>query len=266
MSVEQQVEHINAGKTVIEGKLEQVRAFKPQEGEGKWPERFEINEGCKPKKNQIGKKNDKIKYPCYELEKLKKPERTLWRAYESERNEQPADKPVNWVDEKLESRVKYENHSRAKVSFKIRDLKDVQMGSELKMQVSKLQYQKNQHQIKKSIEPMETDPDESDVPSEIKTRKSFAEADEATQEDEEECVNQIEDIRYSETSSYRVVIAVKKAASLLKTANNLLNEDDLKKARLFILEFALTSNNQSPRNIFTDAIKGPLKDLANSDV
>lgn len=137
--------------------------------------------------------------------------------------------------------------------------------SDMNEAVSELKSHKNQREIKKSIEKMETDPDESESTFETKERKYIAGVDKATQ-CEKDSQKQNEDIRYSETSSYRVVIAVKKAASLLKYANNLLHEDDLRKARVFILEFGRKLESQQAKNIFTEAIQGSLKDLANGHV
>jgi len=181
--------------------------------------------------------------------------------------EQPTDKPGHWVTNKEEyNREKDWIESRAKVSFKIRDRKDVEMGvSDMNKAVSGLKSHKNQRETKKSIEKMETDPDESESTYETKERKSISGVNKATQ-CEKDSVKQNEDIRYSERSSYRVVIAVKKAASLLNSANDLLNEDNLKKARLFILEFGRTLESQQAKNTFTKAIQGTLKDLANTHV
>jgi len=137
--------------------------------------------------------------------------------------------------------------------------------SDLSKVVSGLKTLKNQRETKKCIENMETDPNESESTFEIKERKSIAGVDKATQWDKDS-VKQNEDIRYSETSSYRVVIAVEKAASILSSANTLLNEDDLKKARLFILEFGRTLESQQAKSIFTKVIQGSLKDIANGRV
>lgn len=96
--------------------------------------------------------------------------------------------------------------------------------------------------------------------------KPVVEAVEVCQKNENNGIKQVEGTGESETMSYRVVIALKNPAHLLNISNNLLREDDLKKARLIILEFALTTKNQAPKKIFTAAIKGALKDVANGDV
>jgi len=96
--------------------------------------------------------------------------------------------------------------------------------------------------------------------------KSKAKAGEGNQVDENNIPNRDDEFRKSETKSYRVVIALKKGARLLHHSENLLRVEDLNNARVFILEFAITSKNQTPKDIFASAMEGPLKDVAHGEV
>jgi len=74
---------------------------------------------------------------------------------------------------------------------------------------------------------------------------------------------QIEDFT---TMSYRVVIALKRGARILRRSDTLLKREALDQARIVILEFALTPKNMEPKKVVTTVTDGPLKDLAHGGV
>lgn len=87
-----------------------------------------------------------------------------------------------------------------------------------------------------------------------------------SQLNENHMVNQNDEFGKSETKSYRVVISLNKGARVLQHSENLLKVEDLNDTRIFILEFAITSRNQKPKDIFTSAMEGPLKDVAHGEI
>lgn len=87
-----------------------------------------------------------------------------------------------------------------------------------------------------------------------------------SQVNENHMVNRDDEFGKCETKSYRVVIALKKGARLLQHSENLLKDEDLNNTRIFILEFAISSRNQKPKDIFTSVMEGPLKDVAHGEI
>jgi len=69
-----------------------------------------------------------------------------------------------------------------------------------------------------------------------------------------------------ETTSYRVVIVTKRGARIIRRADSLLSRDKLERSRIIILEFALTSQNSTPKKVFTTLMDGPYEDTANAEI
>jgi len=68
------------------------------------------------------------------------------------------------------------------------------------------------------------------------------------------------------TTSYRVVIALKRGARILRRSDTLLKREAVDKARIVILEFALTPKNMEPKKVVTTVTDGPLRDLVHGGV
>merc|ERR1719233_426830 len=66
--------------------------------------------------------------------------------------------------------------------------------------------------------------------------------------------------------SYRVVIAMKRGAKILRRSDTLLHREVVGKTRIVVLEFAITPKNMEPKEAFSAVIDGPLKDYAHGDV
>jgi len=69
-----------------------------------------------------------------------------------------------------------------------------------------------------------------------------------------------------ETTSYRVVIVTKRGARIIRRADSLLSRDKLERSRIIILEFALTSQNSTPKKAFSTLMDGPYEETANADI
>merc|ERR1719233_2685000 len=69
-----------------------------------------------------------------------------------------------------------------------------------------------------------------------------------------------------ETTSYRVIIVTKRGARIIRRADSLLSREKLERSRIIILEFALTSQNSTPKKAFTTLMDGPYEDTANADI
>merc|ERR1719510_2173212 len=67
------------------------------------------------------------------------------------------------------------------------------------------------------------------------------------------------------TTSYRVVIGLKRGVRTLRRADQLMSRDILNRARILILEFALTAKKRSAKKVFDDAQGGPLKEVSNGE-
>jgi len=65
--------------------------------------------------------------------------------------------------------------------------------------------------------------------------------------------------------SYRVVIAIKRGAKVLRRSDTLLRREVVGKTRIVVLEFAITPKNMEPKKVFSNVIDGPLKDYAHGD-
>merc|ERR1719233_2181646 len=91
-------------------------------------------------------------------------------------------------------------------------------------------------------------------------KKSAAKDEEADDEEDQELE------KSGGARSYRVVIALKRGARFQRRADNLLSREDLNKARVLILEFALTAKNSTPKKVFNAAMGGPLKEVAHGAV
>jgi len=69
-----------------------------------------------------------------------------------------------------------------------------------------------------------------------------------------------------ETTSYRVIIVTKRGARIIRRADSLLSREKLERSRIIILEFALTSQNSTPKKAFTTLMDGPYEDIAEADI